>query len=73
MLAQTFEDFEENNGLEFKMFFNEVKKEAANMRQKALPPLKTKEEARDEIEEIEILIEKLKNVSSRVERRKLLA
>ena len=28
MLAQTFEDFEENNGLEFKMFFNEVKKEA---------------------------------------------
>ena len=32
MLAQTFEDFEENNGLEFKMFFNEVKKEAEAMR-----------------------------------------
>jgi hypothetical protein len=32
MLAQTFEDFEENNGLEFKMFFNEVKKEAETMR-----------------------------------------
>ena len=28
MLAETFEDLEENDGLEFKMLFNEVKKES---------------------------------------------
>lgn len=28
MLAELFEDFEENDGLEFKMLINEVKKEA---------------------------------------------
>jgi len=55
------------------MFFNEVKMEAQKMRQNTLPPLKTKDEARDELEEIENLIERLKKVSSRVERRRLLA
>ena len=54
MLAETFEDFEENDGLEFKMLFNEVKMESQR-RQETLPPIpvKTKDEARDEIEEVE--------------------
>ena len=36
-------------------------------------PVKTKDEARDEIEEVEQLMAKLKNVSSRTERRRLMA
>ena len=36
-------------------------------------PVKTKDEARDEIEEVEQLMAKLKNVASRTERRRLMA
>ena len=74
MLAETFEDLEENDGLEFKMLFNEVKKESQKRQQVApLPPEKTKEEARDEIEQVEQLMDKLKKVSTRSERRRLMA
>ena len=43
------------------------------MRSEALPPQKTKEQARDELEEIEKLMEKMKSVKSRGEKRRLLA
>lgn len=38
-----------------------------------IPEEKSKDEARNELEEIEILMEKLKGVASRQERRRLLA
>ena len=43
------------------------------MRAKQMPEMKTKEEVRDELDEIEKLMEKMKSVSSRSERRRLLA
>lgn len=55
------------------MLLNDVKKEAQAMRQDALPPMKTKEQARDELEEIETLMDRLKTVKSRTEKRRLLA
>ena len=73
MLAEILADFEEQDGLEFKMLLNDVKKEAQAMRQEALPPLKTKEQSRDELEEIETLMDRLKTVKSRTEKRRLLA
>ena len=39
----------------------------------AVIPTKTKEQARDELEEIEVLMEKLRDVKTRSERRRLLA
>lgn len=38
-----------------------------------IPAEKTKDEARDELEEIEVLMDKMKDVGSRQERRRLLA
>ncbi len=55
------------------MLLNDVKKEAQAMRQDSLPPMKTKEQARDELEEIETLMDRLKTVKSRTEKRRLLA
>ena len=43
------------------------------MRSDALPPAKTKDQARDELEEIEQLMEKLKSIKTRSEKRRLLA
>ena len=43
------------------------------MRAESLPILKTKDEMRDELEEVEKLMEKMKKVGSRQERRRLLA
>ena len=78
MLAEVYSDFEENGGLEFKMLLNDVQKEVQQMRSEqgqtaAVIPTKTKEQARDELEEIEVLMEKLRDVKSRSERRRLLA
>ena len=73
VLSDVYEDFEEHSGLEFKMLLNEVKKETQSNRARALPAMKTKDEVRDELDEIEKLMEKLKGVSTRAERRRLLA
>lgn len=73
VLAELYEDFEDRDGLESKIFLNDVRQEVQTMRAKALPPMKTKDEARDELEEIENLMEKLKKTKTRQERRRMLA
>jgi len=73
MLGEILADFEDQGGLEFKMLLNDVQKEAQAMKQESMPLMKTKEESRDELEEIETLMDRLKQVKSRTERRRLLA
>ena len=55
------------------MLLNDVRKEAQQIKALQQPVLKTKEELSDELDEIELLMDKLKKVSSRTERRRLLA
>lgn len=69
MLAEAFEDLQENDGVEFKMLFNEIKRESMRREEETklslVPAEKTKEDVRDEIEEVEKLMQKLKTVNSR--------
>ena len=63
----------ERGGLEFKILLNELAKKQASDNLVVVEKEKTKEERHNDLEEIENLMSSLKNVKTRVEKRRLLA